>query len=306
MNWISIEFLNKIYDADIIYHYTKASTAIDYILYNNQLRFSKSRKSIDPIESEKAHRRTIYFGETESLSNDHYADVDELHNIANGLEERFSFISFCNNDIRNDSESANPLSTFTGNQELFGFTKFRMWDQYADNFAGVCIAFSKQKILSLNQTNLELIEGNVEYLTIQDLSTKKLCDIQGDHLRNVGKERYKEKIDSILKKSFFLKHIDYSGENEYRIGKLYDESKYPKPINHEVVRENMMLNISGCIEAIFVSSYVNQKQKDELLKYADNLKVKIVEMKWKHNGFEIDENYSFTRFFLDPELLLVR
>lgn len=297
---INIDFWKKLYQNDIIYHYTKASTAIDCIFYTNQLRFSKARKSIDPIESKKARRGTIYFEDTESLLNDNSTDADELHNFVNDLEDKFNLICFCQNNMGEDFANKNYISSFEGHQELFGFTKLRMWDQYADNFAGVCIAFSKQKLLSLNQTNLELIEGNVKYLSFQDLGINKLGDIQGDHLRNVGKEKYREQLESIIKQSFFFKHIDYSGESEYRVGTFYDESKCALEIlQDEMVRENMMLNISGCVEAIFVSSYANKKQKDELLRYANELKVKIVEMKWEHNSFKASDYLESTKFLED-------
>lgn len=284
---VNIDFFKKLYKSDIVFHYTKASTAIDHIFYKNQLRFSKARNSIDPIESKKAHRGTIYFGDIESTpNNNHYADVDELHDFVNNIEENFNLICFCQNKMGEDFANKNYISNFDGNQELFGFTKLRMWDQYADNFAGVCIAFSKRKLLSLNKSNLELIDGDVEYLTFQDLNIKKLGNIQGNHLLNVGKETYKKQLESIIKQSFFFKHVDYSGETEYRIGTFYDKSKCTfEVIQDDLVRENMMLNISGCVEAIFVSSYANKKQKDDLLRYANKLKVKIIEMKWNYNSF---------------------
>lgn len=287
---MNIDFFKKLYQKDIIYHYTKASTAIDYIFYTNQLKFSKARKSIDPIESKKARRGTIYFEDTELLLNDHCNDADELHNFVSNLEEKFNLICFCQNDMGKDFASKKYISRFEGSQELFGFTKLRMWDQYADHYAGVCIAFSKQKLLSLNQSNLELIDGDVEYLSFQDLWIEKLGDIQGDYLRKVGKKEYMEQLESIVKRSFFFKHIDYSGETEYRIGTFYDKSKCAVEVfQDELIHENMMLNISGCVEAIFVSSYANKKQKDDLLKYADKLKVKIIEMKWRHNSFKASD-----------------
>jgi hypothetical protein len=45
---IDTNFFKSIYNNDIIFHYTKASTAIDFILYNNQLQFNGARKSYDP------------------------------------------------------------------------------------------------------------------------------------------------------------------------------------------------------------------------------------------------------------------
>lgn len=287
---IDISFFKNIYNDDIIYHYTKASTAIDFILFNNQLRFNAARKSIDPIESKKARRGIVYSGERSDMckTKSHSQDANELSLFISDLERRFNQICFCQNQMGEDFANENYFSNFKGHEEIFGFAKPRMWDQYADNFMGVCIAFSKKKILSLNKPKIELIEEKVKYLTFQELSNRKVGDIQGNHLENIGKEQYKLQLEQLLKESVFLKHIDYSGENEYRIGTLFDE----KNCSVEFIRDEMifnrtlMLDISGCVEAIFISSFVNDKQKGELLEYANRLNIEIIEMKWKHSSFE--------------------
>lgn len=291
---VEISFFTNLYSEDIIYHYTKASTAVDFILYNNQLKFNKARASNDPIESKKAERLTISMVETEKNKN-HSDDVDELHAFIDDLEDRFNQICFCQN-----SGNKNYISSFENNEELFGFTKLRMWDQYADKFTGVCIAFSKEKILSLNQNKFDLIEDNVTYLTFRQLYLNKVGHIQVEHLKNVGKEKYKEQLENSLKQSFFYKHKDYSGENEYRIGTFFDKEKctVEKFQDELFFDKNMMLDISGCIEAIFVSSYANDKQKNALLDYANNLNIKLVEMQWKYNSFIVND-YKDWKDFLD-------
>lgn len=59
-----------------------------------------------------------------------------------------------------------------------------------------------------------------------------------------------------------------------------------------VFDRTMMLDISNCIEAIFFSSFANDRQKKDLLEYANKLNVEIIEMKWQHNSFE-PENYKW-------------
>ena len=287
---IDTNFFKNIYNDDIIYHYTKAATAIDFILFNNQLKFNGARKSYDPIESRKAERKTVYYdSEVDKLrSKQHSQDANELHVFVDDMEKQFNQVCFCQNRMGSDFASEYYLSNFEGHEESFGFTKLRMWDQYADKFSGVCIAFSKEKILSLNSKQFELIEGDVKYLTFEELSTKKIGDIQGNHLVNVGKEKYKKQLKQLVKESFFYKHIDYSGETEYRIGTLFDKDK----CRFETIRDEMffdrtmMLDISGCIKAIFVSSFANERQKKDLLQYADKLNVEIIEMRWQHDSFK--------------------
>lgn len=298
---IDVSFFKKLYNDDIIYHYTKASTAIDFILYNNQLRFNEARKSIDPIESRKARRATVYSGVNvdKPRSRNQLQDANELHTFVDTMEQQFNQICFCQNHMGEDFASENYIANFEGHEELFGFSKLRMWDQYADKFTGVCIAFSKEKILSKNnKKNLELIEGNVSYLTFLELSVNKIGDIQGNHLENVGKEKYKEQLEQLIKQSFFYKHVDYAGENEYRIGTFFDEKKCCVETSRDelVFGRTIMLDISGCVEAIFISSFTNDKQKSDLLDYAKKLDVEIIEMKWKHNSFEPRDYRKWMKF----------
>ncbi|MCW3808068.1 DUF2971 domain-containing protein [Plebeiibacterium marinum] len=286
---MDISFFQKIYNEDILYHYTKTSTAIDYILHNHQLKFNGGRNSNDPIESREADRRTVYFGSEVDKPN-RKEDVEAsafLHKYLSELENQFQQICFCKNYLPQGSDKG-IISRFKGNEELFGFSKPRMWDQYADKYFGVCIAFSKEKILTLNKSKIELIEDDIEYLSFEEIWCKKIGDIQGGYLKEVGVDNYKKQLKEGLQQSFFIKHKDYQGENEYRIGTYYNKEKcIIENIKGELVfHKSIMLDVSGCIEAIFMSSYANDKQKEDLLNYANKYSIPLVEMNWKYDSFE--------------------
>lgn len=286
-----LNFYKNLYSSDIIYHYTKASTAIDFILYNKKLRFNNTRTSADPIESNRAERSTLYYTDRDR-SNCDSGDLKKIYAFIDDLEDRFYQICFCRNTMGADLAID---STFKGQEEIFGFAKPRMWDQYGDKFTGVCLAFSKEKILSQN-SNLELIDKEVKYLSFQELSVKKVGNIQGDHLLNVGIDQYKEQMEQLIKNAFFYKHLDYSGEDEYRIGTLFDEAKCGVEFINDEIHRNMMLDIGGCIKAIFVSSYANKRQKNTLLEYATSLNVKMIEMQWRHDSFEAIDYVEWMNF----------
>ena len=287
---VDINFFKRIYSEDIIYHYTKASTAIDFILYNQQLRFNASRKSNDPIESRKPRRSLVYTGTIADKTIERKATKDaiELCEYIADLESKFHQICFCKNDLGEPFASEYYISGFNGHEELFGFTKLRMWEQYADNYSGVCLAFSKEKIISNNEKEIELLKDDVKYLNFLELSTSKIGDIQGNYLTQVGKEKYKKQIEKVVNQSFFIKHKDYSGENEFRIGTLYDKDRCSvENIRGELVFDrSIMLDVSDCVKAIFISSYTNNNQKKELLKYANEIDVPIIEMIWHYDSFE--------------------
>lgn len=287
-----IDFFKGIYNEDVVFHYTKSSTAIDFILYNEELRFSKRQNSIDPVESIIANRSTFY--NTGSLNDnmidfEHYNQSDELVEQISKLEKTFYQICFCKNTMGSNFASKNYITQFHGKEELFGFTKPRMWERYGDNYQGLCLAFSKTKLLNRNKDNYKLIYRDIEYLKYIDLSCKKIDNISGNYLARVGLDKYKEELQKTAESSFFCKHTDYSGEDEFRVGVYYD----PEKCAAEKIRgefqffESMMLDIHDCLEAIFISSFANERQKEILLQYADKFKIPIIEMVWKHNSFQV-------------------
>jgi hypothetical protein len=287
---MSIRFFKKIYNEDVIYHYTKTSTAIDYILFNEQLKFSGRVNSIDPTESRKASRSIVSTGHFADIEKDvnFHNESNQLNDIVSSLENSFNQISFCKNYMGHEFASENYSSQFEGHEEIFGFTKPRMWERYADNYSGVCLAFSRKKVLDLNEKRFKLICKDVEYLKYSKLTCRKVDYISGNYLLEVGYDKYEEDIKQIAESSFFCKHVDYDGENEFRIGAYYEEANC---IAEEIKGEfqfgkTMMLDVKGCVEAIFISSYANLKQKKDLLNYAEKLNVPIIEMVWKHDSFQ--------------------
>jgi len=289
------KIFNNLYNEDIIYHYTKASTAIDHILFEKQLIFSNVRKLIDPIESKPAPRINIG-SRNMDIEKVSMSDLNDLRDFLMNLEDSICQISFCKNEMGKDFASSYCFSTIDGNEEYFGFTKPRMWDQYADNYSGVCIAFSKQKILALNNKNIELLEGDVEYVINSHLRFKKMGDISLNFLLEKGLDEYKKEAENKVKNGLFYKHKDYIGENEYKIVSQFDKSRCsPRVVKGELEFDTtMMLDISGCIEAIFVSSYANYKQQKDLLMYANEFKVPMIEMEWQYNSYDI-KDYKLLR-----------
>ncbi|MFA6335958.1 MAG: DUF2971 domain-containing protein [Bacteroidales bacterium] len=287
MNDVDRIFKN-LYSEDIVYHYTKASTAIDHILFYNQLKFNNVRKLIDPIESKPAHR--ICAGSLgvncEKISE---SDLNDLLDFVINIENSICQISFCKNEMGQDFESPFYRGDIEGNEEYFGFTKPRMWEQYANNYSGVCIAFSKKKLLALNNKSHELIDGDVEYITNSQLKYSKMGDINLDFLLEKGLEEYKKEAEKKIMSGLFYKHKDYIGENEYRIVSQFKKSRCnPIFVQGELEFDTTMtLDISRCIEAIFVSSYANYKQKRDLLEYANKLVIPMIEMNWQYNNLKI-------------------
>ncbi len=295
--FLSNEFYKRIYSDDIIYHYTKASTAIDYILFNNQLKFNNAINSIDPIESIVANRSICYKTNIDSKTSEflNTKGANRLSQYIKKLQYNFLQVSFCKNKISENFSFEDYSGQFENNEEIFGFTKPRMWDQYADKYSGVCIALSKSKILKLNNPLLTKFKDDVKYKNFNELSFYKVGDIDNDYLNKIGYKKYKQELKKKIIDSFFYKHIDYIGEDEYRIGTFCNKKSINYNHGNFQYSNNRMLDIESCIEAIFFSSFANEKQKDELHIYAKKFNIPIIEINWNHDSIN-PYDYNFVRY----------
>ena len=151
----------------------------------------------------------------------------------------------------------------------------------------------------LNKDKIKLFLGHIKYLSFEDISLKKIGNIQGNHLLNVGKEYYQEQLKEQIIDSLFIKHQDYSTENEFRIGTFFDKEKASVEFvrDEPIFYQSMMLEITDCVKAIFMSSFVNDKQKEELLNYSNKLNVDLIEIKWKYNSIELIDYKKNTEFY---------
>jgi hypothetical protein len=270
------DVLKKLYSDDIIYHYTKSSTAVDYILYNNKLRFSSRMNSIDPIEKEILKHVKIgtggfapYSEENEKELTDNDEIATQLHQDLKRKAHSYQQICFCKNKL-----DRGVFYRFIDQAEEFGFTKPRMWDQYADSYRGVCIAFSKDKLLEKNK-HLNYIDSDINYKSYKELKEKN----NYVHILKANEKEYRSEIFKKLEGDIFIKHKDYEGENEYRIC-------VTKKVNDEFSDE-IFLDVKDCIEAIIISSYANEHQRVTLKKYALENDIPYFLVIWDEKGVSI-------------------
>jgi len=280
MRQIDENILREIYSDDIIYHYTKATSAIDYILYKQELKFSHRKKSNDPIENRIFSLTRIGTGglvagtvENERKIKNNYPKASIIYNSLKERADLFCQICFCRNSRKEDG-----FFSFLRQAEEFGFTKPRMWEQYAEDYNGVCIALSKKKILEKNK-DLDIIDNNIRYATYKELKEKN----QYIKILKIEDEGYEKELIDIQNKELFIKHQDYSGENEYRICTLKKQENY---------KDDMFLDIEGCIIAIIISEKANRRQKESLVEYANEMQVPYFNIVWNDNGIDIiNEEY---------------
>ncbi|HEA29756.1 MAG TPA: DUF2971 domain-containing protein [Leeuwenhoekiella sp.] len=265
---------------DMIYHYCSLNTAIDYILKidknnieknNPELRLSTRGDSNDPIERIIPKISTaiaaISEGDLKRITD---LTVEKTARLERSLKSQFEKarqVCFCKN--RDKIETIDD----------YGFLKPRMWDQYANRYHGVCLAFSKRELLKIEKINLK---DDLKYKIYQELEQYNpqidCNDVLDDY----------EKAYQILEKDanewLFWKHKDYEGENEYRIY-TFAESKYD------------YINIENCLKGIIYPQEKHCKYFHKLLKeYVKNTDIKLFDITWGYNGLTVEKNSTIEGF----------
>ncbi|MGV8946402.1 MAG: DUF2971 domain-containing protein [Lutibacter sp.] len=246
---------------DILFHYCKTSVAIENILFEKRLRLTSRNKSIDPIEKTKpqiSFAIAAYPEDVEKLEKSTQEVVEKIEQNIKSLIDNTKQVCFCMNNEKIESD------------EDFGFIKPRMWDQYGDGYKGVCLAFSKKELLKLNNKK-KIKKNKVNYLKYKDLKNQYI-EIDHNILNEIGYEKYNKELLDYVDKTLFWKHLDYKGENEFRICTLE-------------VKEYDYISIENCIKGIIVSlKDVNPYSLKILRKYSKKMKIDLIDISWNNNS----------------------
>lgn len=136
----------------LVYHYTKAATAFDFIIPTMTFQLSSIVDTNDPWEG-----RYQACGFTRTKRTDRGVGLEELDELV----KRTRVGCFCR-----DEESASKQDRmFTGS--CFGWARDRMWAQYADHHRGLCLWFDREKLIANAREALgargDIIAGDVSY-----------------------------------------------------------------------------------------------------------------------------------------------
>lgn len=130
---------------DNLFHFTKAETAINYILKNNTIRFNSFKYVNDPKESKEW---PFQF----------YGEIWKSHSLFNPI-----LYKNVNDFIKEHWLTACFAESST--EELEIFKNMKMWDSYGNNHKGVCLVYSQKKlkkIIGENTTSFNF-SGKVIY-----------------------------------------------------------------------------------------------------------------------------------------------
>lgn len=235
-------------DTNSLFHYTKLSTFLEYILPHLAIKFNSIQKTNDPFEN--------------SLSISTICSPPKVSGTdIPGLNQQMEYLlaSANSTNILQDFKVLCFSQSFkTKDFVTYGYNMPRMWTQYGNNHKGICIEFDKRKLIRKIQDSFKPVYfDKVTYRNDSNL-------IDYDNKKTYSDEYIKELLIKHRKELFFTKHRDWSGEREYRI--LY------------IGQNEYVVFLRNCIKAIYLGLRFNNKYFPLINYYNSSYKLKIYHM----------------------------
>ena len=264
-NGVSSDDLSSFKNEDVLYHYTLMETALSKILFNKNLKLTKRIDSEDPFESKLSYN--IYSQGIDDVveGKNLTFEIQEAVRVVEAYYYNIRQVCFCENS--NDKQTEHII-------EYFGCLKPRMWSQYADKYKGLCIAFSKKKLLA--QLPNACFHDNIDYKYFYELKNNSFQKHDAEEYKKLGKDGFIEMKKKQVIDTSFNKPKDYENENEFRICYYGDEIS------------DVFIDIKDAILGLFISNtegssnYFHEKIYEESLR----LKVPAYSIKWRSRGIE--------------------
>lgn len=192
-----------------LYHYTTLRS-LGLILKSNQIKFSSLRNTNDPREYKNIPLQGWY-------NKRPWNELDRLERAESYLRDNWYLSCFCMD------EDLYKHTTPTPDRIQFrGFTKPRMWAQYGDNHAGVCMVFDRSELCQTFEKNVgkKLRHGSVKYASTPPNYWSGENSPYSINLQKLSKlfgiKYLRKHVQLYCDEFFFKKHPDWSTESEYR------------------------------------------------------------------------------------------
>lgn len=271
--------LERVRDSEkYLYHYTEANIAIDYILKSQTLKAGNYTNTNDPKET----KDWLFEVGSNKVKRDFSTyDSNELSKwISRELKDNTKLICFSLDDKMLSGNHLNDIYKR-------GYSKSRMWSQYANNHSGVCLVFNKNKLNNIindySQKDIfKFVHGPVKYVNrsiVPDLINEQQYVINLDHLENVGRKQYvDDHLHKYFERLFFEKLEDWSNESEYRYV-IFSNSK-----------EELYFNFKDALSGIIFGDSISEENILKILNLTKKMNLDYWKLKWKNCSIWYDYN----------------
>ena len=226
-----------------IYHYTKSTTALEYILPSRRLKLNSISLTNDPREKKEF-------------------SFDVFNSPAKNIKEYLKQNSELSRLIKKNVKVLCFSEDYKINNKWYeGLNLPRMWSQYAENHKGICLEIDKDLFIEENKESFKHWFGK----SINYGDSNNSPSIDYDKIEEEGIESY---IKSFQHKEmdflFFRKFYDWEAEREYRI------------IHFSENTNNEFAKIEKSLKRIILGIDFNEIYLPTLIKLANKTKISII------------------------------
>ena len=194
------------------FHYTTKAAAFEHILPTGKLRFSRYLDMRDPLENKLWRFIGGGWGEkTDEERDQQQAAHFEFSHQTNQIRERSFLLSMTVDASSEDSGEEEPFCR--------GWARARMWEQYAENHAGVCLVFDRALLTDSVVASLQDQGFAAPYHreVVYDGAGMRKPALDWNALAgNVTPQGAREYVEANHDVLFFHKALDWATEREYR------------------------------------------------------------------------------------------
>ena len=265
-------------DESLLYHYTTLSSACK-ILENQSLKLSNLTNTNDPLEFSFFNSLECCWGEIDEKKVFRELEVSRKRREAFVRMICFCIDKYCKQEDWNNEKNQN----YADNLLFKGWARSRMWAQYADNHAGVCLIFDKNKFkkrfekIKENSGNIEILpDREIEYSNFLTNLEVAMKDIRKGH--DINQDYTNFYLEPERLQYLFQKCEDYRDENEYRFCLINRDLKNPD--------EQMFINYGSSLLGIIYGQRFNN-----IIKLLIPEEVEQYRINWRYGKPEIWRNH---------------
>lgn len=269
----------KIEDKDCLFHYTSAEIAINHILFEKSLKFTPLKNMSDPFENKNFE---FYYKNVDLKK---YNIISEKENELQKIKEHSKIACFCSNRIPEIGYLDTHRNRLDKNiikqdsiKEIPAYKRSRMWNQYADNHKGVCIVFSKDKLIETTEKQFGLPPYKEYVVYSKDYYYFRFnLDLDCNELVCKNSEEFiKKYLENKKNYIYFSKYIDYRDEAEFRIV-IYDPAD----------NKDFFLKIGNCILGVIIGENCPDGYGSYINELCRKLNIFCSTIEWRHGIPEI-------------------
>ncbi|QIO09799.1 DUF2971 domain-containing protein [Acinetobacter lanii] len=246
-----------------LYHYTKASTAINFILKNQNLQLGSMLNTNDPKECKNW---------TFELNTFRNSDFDKYDSdvISSKVDKSIKSSTYMICFTKDQPLSGDHMEDITRR----GYGHSRMWAQYAENHSGVCLIFDKKLLEKFFIETFSSCTHFMQSMTYKDrfISERDLAYlINIDQLEKLGLENYTSLHAQRFKdRLFFEKLEDWKNENEYRF------------ILQGYAEKNLLFPFKYALKGIVFGASCSDDTVQNIVKLTCERGIDYIQLKWKN------------------------